>query len=35
MKKDEWQKHYGFTDQDMVFIEYALKLFNAKIIEIL
>lgn len=34
MTKKEWQKHYGFSDEDMKFLEYVIKLFNAKIVSV-
>ncbi len=34
MKRAEWQKLHGFDDEDMKCIDYLVKLFDGKIVEI-
>lgn len=34
MTKAEWQKYWGFSDEDMALIELILKEFDGKIVSI-
>ena len=34
MNKKEWQRFYGFDDEDMARIEMILNIFNGKIISV-